>query len=362
VTRRISLALTLHNHQPVGNFGWVIADTFERAYLPMVDALERHPGVRVALHYTGPLLAWLRAERPDFIARLAVLADRAQIEIVGGGWYEPVLAALPERDRVGQLIRMADELEATFGRRPRGAWLAERVWEPDLPTALVSAGYDWTVLDDAHFRAAAIPEDDLWGSYTTDDQGKVLTVFGTEQGLRYRIPFAEVDDVIGYLRDHATEDGERLGTMGDDGEKFGAWPTTWEHCWGAGRWVERFFEALDANADWLTTMPPSDWTIGNRPVGRVYLPTGSYAEMGEWALPADEGLAFGTALRRARSEHRPEARWLRGAIWRNFQVRYREINDIHKQMLATSDLVEALPAGPIRSSAADHLMAGQSND
>jgi hypothetical protein len=362
VTRRISLALTLHNHQPVGNFGWVIAETYDQAYRPMVDALERHPGVRVALHYTGPLLAWLRSERPEFVARLAMLTERGQIEIVGGGWYEPVLAALPERDRVGQLVRMADELESTFGRRPRGAWLAERVWEPDLPTALVSAGYDWTVLDDAHFRAAAIPEDDLWGSYTTDDQGKVLTVFGTEQGLRYRIPFADVEDVIGYLRDHATEAGDRLGTMGDDGEKFGAWPTTWDHCWGPGRWVERFFEALDANADWLTTMPPSDWTVGHRPVGRVYLPTGSYAEMGEWALPADEGLAFGTALRRARAEHRPEARWLRGAIWRNFQVRYREINDIHKQMLATSDLVDRMPLGIDRTAALDHLMAGQSND
>ncbi|MBA2717675.1 MAG: DUF1926 domain-containing protein [Chloroflexi bacterium] len=362
MTRRIALALTLHNHQPVGNFGWVIAETYDHAYLPMVEALERHPGVRVALHYSGPLLAWLRTERPDFVVRLATLAERGQIELVGGGWYEPVLAALPERDRVGQLVRMADELEATFGRRPRGAWLAERVWEPDLPTALVSAGYDWTVLDDAHFRAAAIPEDDLWGSYTTDDQGKVLTVFGTEQGLRYRIPFAAVEDVIGYLRDHATEEGDRLGTMGDDGEKFGAWPTTWDHCWGPGRWVERFFHALDESADWLTTMPPSDWTHGHRPVGRVYLPTGSYAEMGEWALPADEGLTFGRALRAARAEHRPEARWLRGAIWRNFQVRYREINDIHKQMLATSDLVDAMEPGPLRSTAADHLYAGQSND
>ncbi len=328
----------------------------------MVDALERHPGIRVALHYTGPLLAWLRTERPQFVARLLALAERGQVEIVGGGWYEPVLAALPERDRVGQLVRMADELEATFGRRPRGAWLAERVWEPDLPTALVSAGYDWTVLDDAHFRAAAIPEDNLWGSYTTDDQGKVLTVFGTEQGLRYRIPFADVEDVIGYLHDHATDAGDRLGTMGDDGEKFGAWPTTWDHCWGPGRWVERFFEALDANADWLTTMPPSDWTVDHPPVGRVYLPTGSYAEMGEWALPADEALAFGTTLRRARAERRPEARWLRGAIWRNFQVRYREINDIHKQMLAASDLVDAMPAGPDRGIALDDLFAGQSND
>src|SRR4051812_1575512 len=106
VTRRISLALTLHNHQPVGNFGWVIAETYDRAYLPMLDALERHPAVRVALHYTGPLLDWIRAERPQFIDHLAALVGRGQVEIVGGGWYEPVLAALPERDRIGQLIRM----------------------------------------------------------------------------------------------------------------------------------------------------------------------------------------------------------------------------------------------------------------
>ena len=67
------------------------------------------------------------------------------------------------------------------------------------------------------------------------------------------------EDVIGYLRDHATEDGKRVGMMGDDGEKFGAWPTTFEHCWGQGRWVERFFEALEANADWLSTVTPSRW-------------------------------------------------------------------------------------------------------
>jgi len=50
--RRISLALAIHNHQPVGNFGWVLDEVFEGAYLPMVDALERHPTVRLSLHYT----------------------------------------------------------------------------------------------------------------------------------------------------------------------------------------------------------------------------------------------------------------------------------------------------------------------
>jgi len=362
VPPRISLALALHNHQPVGNFGWVFAEVFEQAYQPMLQALERHPGVRLSLHYTGPLLDWLIAERPDAIDQLRALVARDQVEILGGGFYEPVLASLPERDRVGQLVRMGDELERRFGRRPRGAWLAERVWEPDLPTSLVAAGYEWTILDDAHFRAAAIPEEDLWGPYTTEDQGRLLRVFGTEQGLRYRIPFRDVDEVIGYLRDHATDDGSRVGMMGDDGEKFGAWPTTWQHCWGEGRWLERFFEALEANADWLSTTTPSAWLADHAPIGRVYIPTGSYAEMGEWALPADESLVFSDILHRARDEHRPEARWLRGAFWRNFQVKYREINDLHKQMLRVSEAVAAMPGGPDRELALDHLYQGQSND
>ena len=358
----ISLALALHNHQPVGNFGWVFAEVYEGAYEPMIAALERHPGVRLSLHYTGPLLEWLVAERADTVDRLRKLVEREQVEMLGGGYHEPVLASLPERDRIGQLRRMADEVEQRFGRRPSGAWLAERVWEPDLPTSLVSAGYAWTILDDAHFRAAAIPEDDLWGPYTTEDQGHLLRVFGTEQGLRYRIPFREVDEVIDYLREHATDAGDRVGMMGDDGEKFGAWPTTWEHCWGERQWVERFFTAIEDNTDWLTTTTPSAWLAGHPPIGRVYVPTGSYAEMGEWALPPDEGLVFHEVLLHAQEEKRPEARWLRGAFWRNFQVKYREINDLHKRMLRVSADVAAMPDGPDRERALDHLYRGQSND
>ncbi len=359
---RISLALALHNHQPVGNFGWVFEEVHDQAYRPMLDALDRHPRVRVALHYTGPLLTWLKAERPEFLDRLRELAGRGQVELLGGGYYEPVLASLPERDRVGQLTRMADEVEHATGRRPRGAWLAERVWEPDLPTSLVAAGYGWTIVDDNHFRAAAVPEDRHWGPYVTEDQGSLLTVFGSEKGLRYRIPFGGVEDVIEHLRAHATEDGNRIGMMGDDGEKFGAWPTTWEHCWGATRWIDRFFEAIEANEDWLTTTTPSDWLAGHAPIGRVYLPTASYAEMGEWALPPAESRVFAGLLHRAEAAGAPEYRFLRGGFWRSFQVKYREVNDLHKQMLRASGKVEAMPAGPDRDRARDHLYQGQSND
>ena len=366
---RVSLTLVLHNHQPVGNFGFVLEDNWKAAYRPMLAALERHPGVRLGLHYTGPLLEWFKAAKPEALDRLRALVGRGQVEILGGGYYEPVLASLRESDRVGQLTRMADEVEALFGRRPTGAWLAERVWEPDVPTALVKAGYAYTVVDDAHFRAAAIPAERHWGSYSTDDQGYRVIVFGSEQGLRYRIPFRPVEEVIEYLRDHATEGGELVGMMGDDGEKFGTWPGTWDLCYGKGGWVERFFAALEENASWLTLLRPSEALSQHPPIGRVYLPTGSYAEMGEWSLPLDARREFTHLLHDAVAEGKPEARWMRGGFWRAFQTNYREINDLHKQMLRVSRKVDALRngrAGAVSDDGlahiVDHLYQGQSND
>jgi alpha-amylase len=84
--------------------------------------------------------------------------------------------------------------------------------------------------------------------------------------------------------------------------------------------------------------------------------------MGEWALPSDEALVFHDLRERAVAEGRPEARWLRGGFWRNFQVKYREVNDLHKQMLRTSAKVAAMPDGSGRERALDHLYRGQSND
>jgi hypothetical protein len=358
----VSLSLVVHNHQPVGNFGWVIEDVFEHAYQPLLDALERHRGIHLGLHYTGPLLRWMAANRPGSIDQVRGLVSRGQIEIVGGGFYEPILITLPDRDRHGQLVRMADELEKLVGRRPRGAWLAERVWEPSLARDLAAAGYEWTVLDDNHLRAASIKEDEMWTSFTTDDRGLRLTVFGTEQGLRYRIPFRPVDDVIGYLRERVTNDGSFVGMMGDDGEKFGAWPGTYEYCWSHEHWVDQMFEALEANSAWLKTVTPSEWIDVHPPTTRAYFPTASYVEMTEWVLPPDETSVFVDLLEEARERNDPAARFLRAGFWRNYAARYREINELHKQMLRVSEKVAAMAPGPERDLALDHLYQGQSND
>jgi alpha-amylase len=171
-----------------------------------------------------------------------------------------------------------------------------------------------------------------------------------------------VEETIAYLRDNATADRSRIGLMGDDGEKFGGWPGTYELCWGEGQWMHRFFDAVEENADWIDTVRPSDWYVAHPPQGRVYVPTTSYLEMTEWALPPTEFVPFHTLLAEAKAADSPAQRFLFGGFWRAFAARYREINDLHKQMLRTSAVVAAMPDGPEHERALGHLLRGQSND
>ena len=113
--RPVGLVLIVHNHQPVGNFDDVIERAYRDAYAPFLAFLERHPSFRLALHTSGPLLEWLAARERSYLERLARLVERGQVEPWGGGFYEPVLAAIPEPDRRGQIERMAGWLDRELG-------------------------------------------------------------------------------------------------------------------------------------------------------------------------------------------------------------------------------------------------------
>src|SRR5579859_8068894 len=170
MTNSIHFGLLLHNHQPVGNFPWVFQLVYEESYLPMVEALERHPGVRLSLHYTGSLLDWMEEAHPEFLERVARLAERNQVDMIGGGYYEPILPSIPDRDKVGQVRRLSERIQRDFGTAATGMWIAERVWEPGLPRLLREAGVEWTILDDVHFNNVGLEDEDLFGYYATEDQ------------------------------------------------------------------------------------------------------------------------------------------------------------------------------------------------
>ncbi|MDP2660949.1 MAG: DUF1925 domain-containing protein, partial [Dehalococcoidia bacterium] len=356
----LHLSLAFHNHQPVGNSPSVLAWAYGKSYLPLVETLESHPGIRVSLHYSGPLLDWILENRPEFLDRLASLAGRGQVEIMGGGYYEPILPAIPPADRAGQIRKMSAFIKDRFGQDATGLWLAERVWEPELPSTLARAGILWTVLDDTHFRLAGLEEKDLFGYYVTEDQGCVLKVLPTSKYLRYAIPWRDVPDVIRYLKQIAKA-GANLAVLGDDGEKFGLWPGTYAHCWEKG-WVPRFFDALERNREWLHTTPLGEYTVSHPPLGRVYLPTASYDEMMEWALPAERSHQLTELKHRLNDEGREDIlRFLAGGFWRSFLAKYPEVNNMHKKMLWVHRQIYGSTESVEDQGALDELWKGQCN-
>src|ERR1700730_15845223 len=129
MSESVKLLFGVHAHQPAGNFPDVVRDARARCYGPFLEVLERHPEFPFAINVSGWLLEFLAREFPEDIRRLLTMVDRGQAEIFGGGDTEPVLAALPDADRRGQILAMSDRLRRHFGARPRGAWLTERVWE-----------------------------------------------------------------------------------------------------------------------------------------------------------------------------------------------------------------------------------------
>ena len=361
MSNRFPFCFGVHNHQPIGNFDSVVADATERAYRPFLELLRRRSEVRLSVHCTGSLLMWLRAHARKTFDLLGEAVAAGQVELLTGGFYEPILAILPDADKRGQIQRLTEYLAREFGVRARGMWLAERVWEPHLPKALREAGVEYVLVDDSHFALAGRDPETLGGYYVTEEQGHTLAVFPISQRLRYLIPFAEIDKTLEYL--DARRAGVTALTVVDDGEKFGAWPGTYDHVYRDG-WLERFFDHLAATP-WLRMATFGDVMDSVPASGRVYLPTASYREMGEWALPS----AAAAALERARQDlggNGELAGLLRGGFWRGFLVKYPEVADIYWKMLRLSAALTVAerqrPGDTALAEARESLWRGQAND
>ena len=117
----VRIAIAIHNHQPVGNFDSVFQDAVQRAYRPFVELLSRHPGVRLSMHWSGPLLEWLESHDRPLLDALGALVSRGQVELLSGAFYEPILAVIPPWDQQGQLERMAAYQKSRFGVRSPAA-------------------------------------------------------------------------------------------------------------------------------------------------------------------------------------------------------------------------------------------------
>ncbi|CAB1370734.1 alpha-amylase/4-alpha-glucanotransferase domain-containing protein [Denitratisoma oestradiolicum] len=357
----ISLLFGVHAHQPVGNFPAVIEDAHLRCYRMFLRTVAEYPDFRFAVHFSGWLLDVLTERFPEDMTLLETMTRRGQVEWFGSGDCEPVLAAIPHRDRVSQLLSLSDKIERRFGRRPQGAWLTERVWEADVVPSLVESGIRYVAVDDYHFLCTGQPTEKLDGHWTTEENGQALDMFPISEQARYRLPFSPAAEAVAWLEDLARR-GQRAAIYFDDIEKFGIWPETYNWVYERG-WLTQFIEGVLASP-LIRTAHFADFHREQTTRGIVYLPTASYIEMNEWTLPGPSARRYHALVEAEKQLGRYESAkpFLRGGIWRNFFTRYPESNWMHKRMLEASRRLASLPADDRTAEMQEMLHRAQAND
>ncbi len=359
---KINFAFGIHNHQPVGNVHSVFELAYRQSYQPFLAAALDHPHIKFSLHTSGCLLEWLERHQPEYFDLVGKLVERGQVELLGGGFYEPILSVLPREDALEQIERMRAYLKKRFGVTVRGAWLAERVWEPQLADLLTEAGVEYLPLDDDHFLAAGHRLRELNHYYLTESGRGPVALFPIHKQLRYTIPFKEPEHTIAYMREYAEGANQPLFVMADDGEKFGLWPNTYEWVYEKG-WLHRFFEALEKHAGEIEMVTFGQARDRIAPGGRTYLPTGSYFEMGEWVLPPRAARRFEEFIGefKERDDWEELRPFMKGGFWRGFFARYDEANYLHKKMLRTSAKYHALSSRKQYPDLQTPVLRGQCN-
>ncbi|MCL2762030.1 MAG: DUF1926 domain-containing protein [Treponema sp.] len=181
---KITLILGSHAHVPYG------ADTaeFENVYLnhvrPFVSSLCKYPRISAALHYSGVLLHWIERNHPGLFMSIEEMIARKQIDILGGGFYDPMLPLLPLQDKIGQIELLTTYIRKQFGKRPQGCWIPSFAWEQSLVSPLAACGMGFTFLSERQF---ALANGAATNACVCEDQGKLITVFPVLQSLETAI-------------------------------------------------------------------------------------------------------------------------------------------------------------------------------
>ncbi|WP_440059533.1 alpha-amylase/4-alpha-glucanotransferase domain-containing protein [Thermogladius sp. 4427co] len=318
----------IHFHQPWGQLKKVLDRIFENSYKLLLDVFREFSDLKYVIHVSGPLLLYAQEYYPEWLNGLAKLGEYGVAEFLAGSYGEAILPILPSGDRDLQLkeyLRLAEKL---IGVKPKGAWLPERVWEPILAEHFARNGIEYVLLDDSiYYKTNRAGGGSLY-PWLTEESGSRLKVFFIDTELRYVLPWEEPVRVIDFMKRKLTGLENPVIVWGSDAEKFGEWR---DPAW-ARWWLREFLSRMRFERD-IVMEHLSEYLKKHGVRGLIYLPPGSYDKMLEWS----------------------------GGFFRNFIVKYAEVNNMHKKMLRVrSKLVRANV--PEDSDAWKKYMLAQCND
>ena len=325
--KKIALILGSHAHIPSGSSESEFEYIYENRMCPFISNLYRYSNINAVLHYSGVLLYWVERTHPEFFMLIDDMVNRKQIEMIGGGFYEPMFPIIPAQDRIGQIELMTTYLRKHFSKRPIGCWIPGMVWEQQLVSSLSVSDINYTFLSHEQFKLAGMKDDALFYPCITEDQGKIIVVFpvslSVEKDLAeksFSLTFTELkNDLDGTHKKHTANPlqgskivcvfPERILSSSDE-----APDTVWH----------RFFEEVSLNENIVETTLPSRILKNQKTFRKASFPNSSMLE----------------------NNFSP----------RNFIIEHDEVSGIYSKMIFTNALINQLKGDKSRKYSAREEM------
>ena len=228
----------------------------------------RHPGVRLGLHYTGPLLEWFERRHPEFFdhlreldlsrasgtGRRRLLRTDPRFHSARGSAAANSIACANICSKNSAASRMAHGSPSASGsRRCLTRWLRQASNTRSSTTCI-----SWP---------AGFELDQLHGDYVCEDRGQTVRVFPGLKSLALpaAFPSSSKRPSLSFVKaPSAIPAAWPPWATTARSSALGPAPTTIDYRDG---WLDGFFEPWRIRADWLVTIPPGEYIRAHRAPG-----------------------------------------------------------------------------------------------
>ncbi len=149
----------------------------------LLTTLLQNEAARLSLFEPG----WMLETANDFASKeilsLKEFAREQRLEILGGGFHDPMLSLFPVSLQKRQLQKYRALVEKIFSTEPSGYFNASMVWELGDVDILAGEGFDYTLVSNVALGEALGKTTRVNGWFTTEYRGSVLHLMAATHDL-----------------------------------------------------------------------------------------------------------------------------------------------------------------------------------
>ncbi|MDR2842642.1 MAG: DUF1926 domain-containing protein [Spirochaetaceae bacterium] len=172
--KSVNIILGFNFHLPCGVSSGIYETFYQQRIRTLISTLYQFPNIPCVLHFSGNLLSWIERQHSELFMVIDDMMQIKQLELLSGGFYEPLMPLLLPLDRVSQIEMLTTYIRQNFGKRTYGCWMPDISWDQNMVSVLKSCNMQWTFLDESRFNALGL---NPLLPCLSEDKGKMITIF-----------------------------------------------------------------------------------------------------------------------------------------------------------------------------------------